>query len=90
MSEGMKKVRRIVAIIGIILLVALYIMTLVFAVTDNPESMHMFAMSIIATVVIPVFIYVLTMFMKMGKNRGELNEKIASGEFADPASCDNE
>ena len=52
----MKKAKQILAIIGVILLVALYVTTLIFAITDNTGTMSMFVASVVATVVIPVLI----------------------------------
>lgn len=50
----MKKGKQILAIIGIILLIVLYLSTLVCAITDNTGTMKMFKASIFATFVIPV------------------------------------
>ena len=55
----MKKLKQICAIKGIILLVALYVSTLVFAIIDDPATMNMLKASIMATVIIPVFIWIL-------------------------------
>ena len=38
----MKKVKRLLAIIGILLLVSMYILTLVLALTDDPNTMNAF------------------------------------------------
>ncbi len=61
----MKKVKRIMAIIGIILLVSLYLITLICAITDNSNSMSMFAASVFATVVIPVLIWAYTFIYRL-------------------------
>ena len=42
----MKKVKRLLAIIGILLLVSMYILTLVLALTDDPNTMNAFRASI--------------------------------------------
>ena len=49
----MKKIKRILALIGAVFLVSLYIITLILAITDNSASMRMFQASIVATVIIP-------------------------------------
>ena len=77
------KLRKTLAIIGIALLVLLYVLAFIFALTDNPNSMRMFAISIVATVIIPVFIYVITLFLKLGKDKKDFNEDIARGEFVE-------
>ena len=52
------------AIVGIVLLVGLYVTTLVCAITDNSQSMNMFAASVFATIVIPVLIWAYTFIYK--------------------------
>lgn len=77
----MKKVKRILAILGVILLAALYVITLICAITDNTDTMRMFTASVVATVVIPVLIWVYTFIYKLLKNhygpdsRGESSDK---------------
>ena len=63
----MKKAKQILAIIGVILLVALYFTTLIFAITDNTGTMSMFVASVVATVVIPVLIWAYTFIFKLIK-----------------------
>ena len=63
----MKKAKQILAIIGVILLVALYVTTLIFAITDNTGTMSMFVASVVATVVIPVLIWAYTFIFKLLK-----------------------
>ena len=68
--------KRILAILGIIILVSLYVLTLVFALTDDPKSMNFLGLSIGATVVIPVLLWVAMLFFKgrdeNKKNRGNM------------------
>lgn len=61
----MKKGKQILAIIGIILLVVLYLSTLVCAITDNTGTMKMFKASIFATFVISVLIWAYTFLYKL-------------------------
>lgn len=63
----MKKVKQILAIAGIVLLVALYLTTLIFAITDNSDTMSMFVASVVATVIIPVLIWSYTFIFKLIK-----------------------
>ena len=49
-SEGdssMKKIKRLMAIAGILLLAALYVITLVLALTDDPNAFMVFGSSVI-------------------------------------------
>ena len=63
----MKKVRQLLAIIGVVLLVGLYVTTIVFALLDDPRTFHILGASIAATVIIPVMIWVIGIFVKMNK-----------------------
>ncbi len=62
-----KKLKQILAIIGIVALVGMYAMTIVFALLDNPKTFHMLGTSIAATVFIPVIIWVIGIFIKLDK-----------------------
>ena len=63
----MKKIKRILALVGVILLVAMYGSTLVFAIIDNSDSMMMFKASIAATIIIPVLLWTYTLVFKLVK-----------------------
>lgn len=64
----MKKVKQILAIIGIVLLVSLYVITLVLALTDDPNTMMVFRASLYCTFLIPVLIWAYTFIYKLLKN----------------------
>ncbi|MCI5828014.1 MAG: hypothetical protein MR020_07315 [Lachnospiraceae bacterium] len=64
----MKKVKQILAIIGIVLLVSLYVITLVLALTDDPNTMTVFRASLYCTFLIPVLIWAYTFIYKLLKN----------------------
>lgn len=51
------KIKRIFAIIAVILLVALYGSTVIFALSDSPNAIYLFKASIFCTVIIPVILY---------------------------------
>ena len=53
----MKKVKQILAILGIVVLLSLYVITLVCAIVDNSNTMRMFQASIVASFIIPVLIW---------------------------------
>ena len=46
----MSKTKRILALLGVILLAALYLSTLFFAIFDSPNTMWLFKASIAATI----------------------------------------
>lgn len=67
----MKKAKRILALVGVFLLVAMYAATLIFALTDNPHSFTLFKASIYCTIVIPVIIYSGTLIFNNASKRKE-------------------
>ncbi len=50
--------KQIVAIVGIVLLVAMYLLTLVAAIFDNAATMTLFRACLIGTVTVPLLIWV--------------------------------
>ena len=70
----MKKVRQILAIIGIIILVGMYIATLVCALSGSENFMSMLMASIYTSMVIPVLIWALTFLYKLlNKDNSDTN-----------------
>lgn len=67
----MKKVKQILAIIGIILLVLLYLSTLVCAIIDHTETMRLFQASVMATVIIPVLLWAYSFIYKLIKKNAK-------------------
>lgn len=65
------KVKRIAALLGAALLVALYLLTLIFALLDNPNWFSWFQASIFCTVAVPVFIYAMQLIYKLLKKEKE-------------------
>ena len=65
----MKKVKQVLAIIGVILLVALYLTTLVYAITDTSGTMDLFFASIVATILIPVLLWAYTFISRLIKKK---------------------
>ena len=69
----MKKARRILAIIGLILIAVLYIVTIVLAFSKNPDSKGWLMAAIFCTIAVPVLIYGMQLVAKVlrklsGKN----------------------
>lgn len=63
--------KKIMAIAGALLLLALYVTTLVLALTDNPDTMNAFHASIYCTIVIPVLIWAYTFIYKLLNKRDD-------------------
>lgn len=70
----LKKVKQILAVIGIILLASLYVSTLIFALIGSSNAMRLFQASIYATVVVPVLIWAYTMVYRLLKDHFSLRD----------------
>ena len=70
----MKKLQRVLAIDGVVLLVGLYAATLFFALSGSPESDGWFKASIACTIIVPVFLYANMLVYKVLKNRGDTKQ----------------
>ncbi len=65
------KIKRVLAIVGIVILLGLYLFSLVAAILAKPYANGLFLASIFATFIIPVFIYV---FLLMNRTFGKSKE----------------
>lgn len=72
----MKKVKRILAIIGIIILVGLYVSTLIFAAIGSEDAMDWFRASVYSTVVLPVLIWAYGFVYRLLKNHYSVQENV--------------
>lgn len=70
----MRKLQRILAIAGVVLLVGMYAATLIFALSGSPESDGWFKASIVCTIIVPVFLYANMLVYKVLKNRGDTKQ----------------
>lgn len=60
----MKKAKSIICIIGAILLAGIYIITLIFSITDNTQAKSWLSASLYATVAIPILLYAFFLITK--------------------------
>lgn len=67
----MKRTKQILAIIGIVILVGMYVTTLILAIMNNELSNRFFMASIICTVVVPVLIYIYQWLYKLVKKAAD-------------------
>lgn len=67
----MKKIKQILAIIGIFLLAGLYLSTLFCALSSSENFMNLLMASIYATVVIPVLIWAYTFIYRLIKKKDD-------------------
>jgi len=63
----MKKLKKILAFTGVILLIVLYVLTIFFALFDDPHTMALLKGSIAMTIFIPCLIWILSIFTRINK-----------------------
>lgn len=68
----MKKIQRIIAVIGLIIIALLYILFFVLAAIGSSISQNMLISAFAATIVVPVLMYMLQL---IAKNKSYLYEK---------------
>ena len=74
-EQVFKKVKQILAIIGIVVLVGLYVSTIVCALSSSDNFMNLLLASIYATVIIPVLIWAYSFIYKLLKKDQDDEEK---------------
>ena len=82
----MKKVKRLLAVIGIVLLVSLYAITFILALTDDPNTMSAFRASLNCTFLVPVMIWAYTFIYKLLKNNYGSDSSDSTGKQDDGGS----
>ncbi|HJD45702.1 MAG TPA: hypothetical protein H9909_02545 [Candidatus Mediterraneibacter norfolkensis] len=70
----MKKIKRILALAGALLLVALYACTLIFALMESPAASGLLAASVAATILIPVLLYGYILIARLVKEHDRDND----------------
>ena len=73
----LKKIKRILAILGAIILAGLYISTIVCALSSNENYMDMLMASVYATVIIPVLIWAYGFIYRLIKKSSKDAEEVA-------------
>lgn len=71
----MQKVKRILALIGAIVLAAMYVVTLILGITASAATKHVLMASIACTVIIPCLIYGFMLVAHVLDNRKTMQEK---------------
>lgn len=74
-TKTRSKGQRILAIIGVVLLVALYVVTLISAIFTTPATKGLFMACIFSTVAVPIMLYAYMMVYRMLKRRAEEEKK---------------
>lgn len=66
-----RKAKQVLAIIGIVIIAALYIVTLILALIGNENTRPFFMASIICTILVPVVLYILSWMFNLVKGQAE-------------------
>ena len=73
MTGYMKKLKRISALLGVFILIAMYLCTLIFALIDSPVASDLLKASIAATIFVPVILYGLLLVTRLLKDDSKDN-----------------
>lgn len=69
---NMKKIKQISALVGVILLVAMYLITLISAIFSTPATAGLFKASMFCTIAVPALLYGYMLIYKVLKKHAEL------------------
>ena len=86
----MKKRRQILAIIGIVLLLSMYLVCLILAITGRHEATTMFRAALGATIAVPIVLYAFMMLLKVFPPFVKNDEAAAADPEASPEETDAE
>lgn len=64
------KLKRILALMGVVILAGLYLCTLIFSMMGGELAMGLFRASVFCTVAVPIMLYVYMMVYKVLRGRG--------------------
>ena len=67
----MKRIRQILALVGIAALTGMYIVTLVLGITASPATQGMLMASLMCTVLIPIILYAMMLVARVLENKEE-------------------
>lgn len=63
----MKKTKRILALVGVVILLALYILTFLFSLMNSELARGLFGASFACTFIVPVVLYACMLFYKLNR-----------------------
>ena len=82
----MKNIKRFMALTGVILLVAMYVLTLIFSLFKSPVANMLFRASFMCTFIIPIFIHINIRFyeyLQLKKKREQMMNEAESSSNQD-------
>ncbi|MFA9378586.1 MAG: hypothetical protein ACERKZ_17870 [Lachnotalea sp.] len=62
------KLKRILALIGVALLVSLYVITFIFSLMNSPNATNLFKASFYSTIIVPILLYAYILVYNYIKN----------------------
>ena len=77
------KVKRIMALIGVILIAGMYAATLVLALAGSKDTMNLFMLSVLLTIMVPLIIHLFMMMYSARKGKGFMDETYSYREKKD-------
>ena len=78
------KASQIIALLGVVVLVGMYIVTLILGIINHNQATNLFKLSVFATFIIPIIIYVFLMFYKLSHKNDTPEEIVFADEKEDP------
>ncbi|MCI6018905.1 MAG: hypothetical protein MRZ59_08680 [Clostridiales bacterium] len=85
------KLKRIFAMIGVILLALMYLSTLIFSLMKGEMAVSLFKASVYCTLIIPIFLYMYGMFYRYFQNKGEeMREEMKQAQARDPEKSEED
>ena len=82
--------KQIVAVVGLLLIMGMYVASFVFALTAKPGAEGMFMASLVATVIVPIVLYIFIVLDKIARKNApegmslkelrQYNKRIKNGE----------
>ena len=81
--------KQIIAITGVVLLTGMYVVSLILAIIGSPVALNLLRMSFLATIIIPILIYVILMFYRLSHKKSEPEDKVYAKDEDDPFNDDS-
>ena len=77
--------KRILALIGVILIAGMYIATLILALIGSSNTMNLFLLSILLTIMVPLIIHLFLMMLNARNGKSVMDETYSYREKKDDA-----
>ena len=72
----MKKVKRIAAVLGVVLLTGMYVLTLISGILSTPETGNLFRACIYCTITVPCLLYGFELIYRLLHKNREMPEEV--------------